>query len=83
MFSAWMITPGANRPLHCPDDIWDAVQTEFEANGARAIQVWFNVDKATLQGGWFYRVHKVVKVMFDEHSGPHLLLAEDDTSQSF
>lgn len=83
MFSAWMITPGANRPLHCPDSIWDAVQNEFEVNGAREVTVGFRIDKVTFEGGWFYSVHKARKVQVDEHSGPHLLLAEDDTSQKF
>ena len=83
MYSAWMIESGSERPFYCPKATWAEVQALLSSGQAERIIVGFKSDKQTLQAEWFYRVHKASKLVVDEHSGPHLLLAEDDTSQAF
>lgn len=83
MFSAWMIETGTNRPLGCPDTVWNSVCELLDSGEARVVIVGFSVSKTDLSGGWFYSIHKARKLKFDEHSGPHLLLAEEDTAQTF
>jgi hypothetical protein len=83
MFSARMIEKGSNRPLNCPDTVWNAVCELLDSGAARVVIVGFSISKTDFSGGWFYKVHRARRLVVDEHSGPHLLLAEEDTAQTF
>lgn len=76
-FSAWMITTGANRPFPCPEAYWWRVLAVLAADPKCRVQL------ICRDGEWSHSITSGGRFKVDEHNGPHLLLAEDDTSQSF
>lgn len=76
-FSAWMIRTGARRPFQCPDAYWWRVLAVLAADPKAKVALVLR------DGEWSHEVKQSVRFRVDEHNGPHLLLAEDDTAQSF
>jgi len=76
-YSGWTIRLGANRPKTCPEPLWWKVLAILAASPKATVLVHL------IDGEWSHTIVSGDSIQVDEHSGPHLLLAEDDTSQSF